>query len=174
MRKVKLFISTSLDGYIARSNGEIDWLYTDQDYGYKSFLETVDTLLMGGVTYRQILGFSSEWPYSDKRAVVFTHDLSLESNDEITFIHHDLAGATDRLKREESKKDIWLVGGASINTELLNAGLIDEIWLFKMPLLLGSGIPLFHPIHKETWLKIHEVEEFESGVLKMIYVKRDK
>jgi len=173
MKKVILFIATSLDGYIARENGDIDWLYTDQDYGYKDFLDSVDTILMGGKTYRQVLGFGEEWPYADKKSVIFTHDVSQQSNDEITFIHHDIPGAIDRLRKEKGK-DIWLVGGAEINTILLEEGLIDELWLFKMPVVLGKGIPLFNEVPKESWFKIHDIEEFDSGLVKMIYLKDQK
>lgn len=170
MKRVKLFIATSLDGYIARSNGDIDWLYTDQDYGYTNFLKNIDTVLMGGKTYRQVLDFG-DWPYATKKSYVFTHDLQSESTEDITFIHHDIAGCVRRLK-EEKGKDIWLVGGAAINTILLEAGLIDELWLFKMPVLLGSGIPLFHQSEQENWFQIKDVEEFESGLLKMVYHRK--
>ncbi|WP_258102351.1 dihydrofolate reductase family protein [Marinoscillum pacificum] len=170
MKRVKLFIATSLDGYIARSNGDVDWLYTDQDYGYTNFLETIDTVLMGGKTYRQVLGFG-DWPYSTKKSYIFTHDLQSESTDEITFIHHDIPGCVRRLKKEKGK-DIWLVGGAEINTILLEAGLIDELWIFKMPVLLGTGVPLFNSSKSETWLQIKDIEEFDSGLVKMIYHKK--
>lgn len=171
MKKVILFIATSLDGYIARENGDIDWLLADQDYGYTDFISTIDTVLMGGRTYRQVLGFADEWPYADKKSVIFTHDVSNQSNDEITFIHHDIAANVSRLK-EKKGKGIWLVGGAQINTMLLEAGLIDEIRIYKMPVVLGSGIPLFHQTNKDSWFKTHDIEEFESGVVKMIYVKK--
>lgn len=171
MKRVKLFIATSLDGYIARPNGDIDWLYTDQDYGYTDFLQTVDTILMGGKTYRQVLGFG-DWPYATKQSFVFTHDLEAKSQEDITFIHHDITGCVRRLK-EGSGKDIWLVGGAEINTILLEAGLIDELWIFQMPVLLGAGIPLFNQTKKENWLQIKDVEEFDSGLLKTIYHKKE-
>lgn len=171
MRKVKLFIATSLDGYIARENGEIDWLYTDQDYGYHDFLATVDTILMGGRTYRQVLSFGEEWPYLDKQSIIFTKDVSQQSNEEITYVHHDVAAHVERLKQDKGK-DIWLVGGAEINTLLLREGLIDEMWIFKMPVILGSGIPLFYKTPKESWFEIHDIEEFDTGLVKMIYHKK--
>ena len=169
MKKVKLFIATSLDGFIARENGDIDWLYTDQDYGYTEFLNTIDTVLMGGKTYRQVLGFG-DWPYGTKQSIEFTHDLKAQSTDEVTFIHHDIPGCVKRLK-EEKGKDIWLVGGAEINTLLLESGLIDELWIFKMPALLGRGIPLFNRT-SERWFQIQDIEEFDSGLVKMLYHKK--
>lgn len=173
MKKVKLFIATSIDGFIARENGDVDWLYTDQDYGYNAFAQSVDTVLMGGKTYRQVLGFSREWPYQDKQSVVFTHDLSSQSNDEITFVHHDIAAHVERMKTEKGK-DIWLVGGGQINTIMLEAGLIDELWLYKMPVVLGSGIPLFYSIPKDSWFEIQDIEEFDTGLVKMVYHKKKR
>jgi dihydrofolate reductase len=72
MRKVKLFIASSLDGYIAREDGSIDWLYTDGDYGYMQFYNSVNTVLMGRKTYDQTLGFGIEYPYKDKKNYVFS------------------------------------------------------------------------------------------------------
>lgn len=171
MRKIILFITTSLDGYIARENGDIDWLFTDGDYGYKDFVESVDTVLMGGVTYRQVLDFGGEWPYKTKRSFVFTSDVSYQNNDDVNFVHHDIGQFVKELKDEEGK-NIWLVGGGQINSLLLNEGLIDEMWIYLHPVILGSGIPLFHGDVKESWFEIHNIEEYDSGLVKMIYHKK--
>ena len=149
MRKIVLFIATSLDGYIARENGDIDWLFSDQDYGYSKFFDSIDTVLMGGKTYRQVMGFGGDFPYASKNCFVFTHDVSYESNDEVTFIHHNLEEFTTALKEKEGK-DIWLIGGSEINTILLNEGLIDEMRIFMHPVILGHGIPLFKESSKES------------------------
>ncbi len=171
MRKVILFITSSIDGYIARENGDVDWLFTDQDYGYKDFTETIDTVLMGGATYRQVLGFGGEWPYQTKNSYVFTHDASLRSNEEVTFIHHDVPEFVKGLKEKEGK-NIWLIGGSQINTVLLNEDLIDEIQLFIHPVILGEGIPLFTGSSIETWFTINGIEEFDTGLMKLVYQKK--
>ena len=76
MRKIILFIATSLDGFIARENGDVDWLFTDRDYGYKDFVNTIDTVLMGGATYRQVLSFE-ENGHIKQRTAMCSHMMSL-------------------------------------------------------------------------------------------------
>lgn len=172
MRKVILYIATSLDGFIARSSGEVDWLFSDQDYGYSKFISNIDTVLMGGKTYRQIIDFGVDWPYAKQKSYVFTHDVSQKSTSSIQFIHHDLPGVVEKLKKKKGK-DIWLVGGSEINSMFLKEGLIDELQLFIHPLYLGKGVPIFNFSIKETWFKAHDIEEFDSGMVKMVYVKKE-
>ena len=100
MRKIILFIATSLDGYIARENGDIDWLFTEGEYGYNEFYDSIDTVLMGGKTYRQALTFGDEFPYATKQAYVFTRDVNHKSNEEVAFIHHDMLDFAQDLKRK--------------------------------------------------------------------------
>lgn len=171
MRKIILYITNSLDGFIARENGDVDWLFTDQDYGYKAFTDSIDTVLMGGNTYRQVLGFGGEWPYLTKNSYVFTHDASFQSNEEVTFIHHDVIPFIKELKKKKGK-DIWLIGGSQINTLLLNEGLIDEMWTFIHPVILGNGIPLFNKGSMESWFTVQNIEEFDSGLIKIVYHKK--
>ncbi len=171
MRKIILYITSSLDGYIARENGDVDWLLQDQDYGYKDFVDTIDTVLMGGKTYRQVLEFGGEWPYQTKNSFVFTHDVSYQSNDEVTFIHHDVVPFVRELKDKEGK-DIWLIGGSEINTLLLNEGLIDELWIFIHPMILGTGIPLFTSNSNDTWFQVNDIEEYDSGMVRIMYSKK--
>jgi dihydrofolate reductase len=171
MRKIILFIATSLDGFIARENGEVDWLFTEGEYGYKEFFNSVDTVLMGGKTYRQILTFGDEFPYATKQAFVFTRDVNYRSNEEVTFIHHDMIEFVNELRTKKGK-DIWLIGGSEINTAFLNAGLIDEMWLFVHPVILTRGIPLFYDTGADHWMKINDIEEFDTGLVKMVYVRK--
>ncbi|MDH5609933.1 MAG: dihydrofolate reductase family protein [Cyclobacteriaceae bacterium] len=171
MRKIILFIASSLDGYIARENENIDWLFSDQDYGYTAFLHTIDTVLMGGKTYRQILGFGGDFPYASKNCYVFTHDILLQSNEEVTFIHHDIIDFVKELK-EKKGKDIWLIGGSQINGLLQRHGLIDEIQLFLHPVLIGNGIRVFDYLTQDQWFSVQGVEEFDTGLIKLVYRKK--
>ena len=171
MRKIVLYSAMSLDGFIARENGDIDWLFTGEntDYGYSQFTQTVDTVVMGGKTFRQVLSFGGDFPYADKRCYVFTRDVNA-NHDYATFLHHDLIKHVREMK-EEKGKDIWLVGGAEINTSLLEAGLIDELQLFVHPVILGKGIPLFYEAKLDHWFKVANVEEFTDSMIHLTYVK---
>jgi len=125
MRKVILYYAQSVDGYIARMNGDVDWLDidTDEDLGFHSMLDTVDTIVMGRNTYDQILGFG-EWPYPGKECLVFTRR-PMEPTENARPAE-DPVGSTSAL-REKEGGDIWVVGGADIHAQLLEAGVIDEV-----------------------------------------------
>ncbi|MEM6842767.1 MAG: dihydrofolate reductase family protein [Bacteroidota bacterium] len=141
MRKIILYSAMSLDGFIARPDGEIDWLFDDQDYGYSEFLQRIDTTLMGNRTYQQILTFG-DFPYTDKTNYVFTRSVTVQDDGRVQFVYSDLVNLVTELKQQLGR-DIWLIGGRQINTVLLNAELIDEMILSVHPTVLGSGVPLF-------------------------------
>ena len=107
MRKIVLFIASSLDGYIARSNGDIDWLFTDQNYGYSKFLDSIDTVLMGRKTYEQVLTFG-EYPYQEKKSYVFTKNLDFKATSDVEVVTN-LEKFVNDLRLLEGKK--YLVGG---------------------------------------------------------------
>jgi dihydrofolate reductase len=167
MRKVVLFIASSLDGYIAREDGGIDWLFTDGDYGYSEFYDSIDTILVGRRTYDQSLEFD-EYPYKGgKKVYVFTRE-KRASDQNAEFISSDVAGFVSRLVQSPGK-DIWLVGGADIASILLNADLVDEIILSIHPVVLGTGIPLFKDVQKDLKLKLRKTVPFESGLVQLHY-----
>ena len=166
MRKLVLYIATSLDGYIARSSGEFDWLFSDQDYGYTEFFAGVDTVLMGRKTYDQALGFG-EYPYKGTRGVVFSRTPRAPDAN-VTFVSGDLASFVSELKRG-SGKDIWLVGGGQIVAECVRHDLIDDFRLFVHPLILGEGIPLFAPGLPERPLQFVRSQSFDSGLVEVSY-----
>ncbi|GAB3274307.1 dihydrofolate reductase family protein [Larkinella harenae] len=169
MRNVKLFIATSLDGYIAGPNGEIDWLYTDGDFGYKAFMETVDTTLMGNETYKLIEGFG-DFPYKAQTNYVFTRTPKAQQAPYVEFISTDPAAFVSQLKQQDGKA-IFLVGGGQINALLLEAGLIDELQVFIHPITLGRGIPLFQPTEKPHYWQFVESRSFERGLTELHYQK---
>jgi dihydrofolate reductase len=143
MRKIILYSAISLDGFIAQRDGSIDWLNSfSGDYGYEAFLETIDTTIMGNKTYRQVLTFG-EFPYYAKSNYVFSRGSELKTDQNLVkFISSEDIGIFKRMKDEEGR-DIWLVGGGEVNSLFLKNNLIDEMRLFVMPIILGSGIPLF-------------------------------
>ena len=166
MRKIILFIASSLDVYIARKNGNIDWLFTDADYGYAKFYRLIDAVLMGRKTYAQAKEVE-EYPFKGKKAYVFTKDNNLKKDKNVEFVN-DVVGFSKKLIKS-SGKNIWLVGGGEIVSIFLNNNLLDEIVLSIHPILLGKGIPLFNNIQKETKFEMVRIKKFKSGLLQTHY-----
>ena len=170
MRKLKLYIASSLDGYIAGPNGEIDWLDAgaDLNYGYKDFYASIDTTLMGNSTYKLTLTVP-EFPYPDKTNYVFTRGTPPDTSN-VRFVSGDIAAFVRSLK-QESGKDIWLIGGGQVNTVMLNEDLVDGIILTIFPLVLGEGIPLFAPGATRSQFKTLGCETYETGLIQWCLVR---
>ncbi|MGE5657714.1 MAG: dihydrofolate reductase family protein [Actinomycetota bacterium] len=168
MRKIVLFIASSLDGYIARSAGEIDWLFTDQDYGYSEFFASVDTLLIGRKTYEQILTFG-EYPYPGVKNYVFTRNPLFQAENPAEVIRtEDATKFVTRLRQREGK-NIWLVGGAQLTEELMKQNLVDRLILSIHPIVLGEGIPLFANPTTPQSLHLTQCQSFSSGLVQVSY-----
>lgn len=171
--RIKLYIATSLDGFIAREDGSIDWLTEydnnpETDYGYSEFYASIGTVLMGRKTYEQVLGFG-DWPYGEKKSYVFTRQkepLHLEKN--VEFISGDIGKFVRQLK-ENTEEDIWLVGGSQLIKAFLEENLVEDFIVFVVPIILGSGIPLFDRIGKEIRLRTGKVERYENGLVRVEY-----
>lgn len=159
MRKTILFIASSLDGYIAKTNGSVDWLPVNCSSGYDKFYKSIDTVIMGKKTYDQVLTFGA-YPYKDKKSYVLTRN-DTQSNDENIELVNDVEKLTKTLLTSAGS-NIWLVGGAEIITTFMNLGLIDEIILSIIPVVLGSGIPLFNNIQKETKLQLIKTTDYDA------------
>ncbi len=174
MSALRLYIATSLDGYIARENGAVDWL--DQlpnpdnlDYGYSDFLREIDTILMGRKTYEVVMGFDMDWPYEGKRTFVLSQKEGLELSSPDTKLIRNLSPESIQNLKDESEKDIWLVGGGQLVSRCLDLDLLDEIILFVMPTILGAGIPLFHGTPEEKRMHLVDCLSYETGVVKLVY-----
>jgi dihydrofolate reductase len=172
MRPVKLFIATSLDGFIADKNGGIDWLFTDQDYGYADFYAAIDTTLTGYKTYADMLGFG-EFPFRGKTNYVFSRHHHQADDNPVTFISADIAAFVQQLKQQPGK-DIWLVGGGQINEVLLQAGLIDELIISIHPIMLGEGRPLFAGRTERQDFTLTGTRAFETGLVQLNYQVKDR
>jgi len=173
MRKVKLYIAISLNGKIAKQDGTVDWLESipnpeKSDYGYEAFYETIDTTIQGYKTYEQIINWGIEFPYAGKKNYVFTRKKNKENTKHVEFICKNHIEFVKQLKQEEGK-DIWLIGGGQINTMLFNAGLIDEIQIFIMPIIIPNGIELFELVPKEQILNLKETKKYLTGTVELIY-----
>jgi dihydrofolate reductase len=169
-RKIILFIATSLDGFIAREDGNIDWLFTDQDYGYKEFYDSIDTVLTGRKTYETALLFEAE-PYADKECYVFSR-LKTSLPGDVIIVKNDAVELVERL-RARPGRHIWLLGGAELVDEFMKHNLIDEFRIFVHPHLLGSGIPLFKSSSREIKLKLLRSQNFSSGLVEM-HLRREE
>ncbi len=170
MRKVVLFIATSLDGYIARLSGAVDWLFTDEDYGYQDFFERVDVVVMGRKTYEQVLSFGA-YPYGSKMSFVFTRTANRFTDSEVSFVSDDIQSLIKELQAS-GDGDIWLIGGAELVHSFLEQDLIDEFVISVHPILLGAGIPLFRQPFPVRSLQFQSVQSFKSGLVQLSY-KRD-
>ena len=173
MRKIKLYIAISLNGKIAGADGSVDWLENipnpeKTDYGYADFFNSVDTTIQGYNTYKQVISWGIDFPYKGKRNYVLTKKTNVENTEFVEFITENHAEFIKALK-EEVGDDIWLIGGSQANTLILNAGLLDEIFVFVMPVILSGGIGLFDAFPNETQLKLLETKSYSSGVVEMKY-----
>lgn len=173
MRKSVLFIAMSLDGYLARRDGGVDWL-SGQDPAdpgidfYSEFIRSADTVVMGWNTYRQITEELSpgQWPYEALTCYVITHR-QLPSSDAIQFVQQSPCDLVRRLKRQPGNS-IWICGGANIIQPLIRENLIDEYDISIIPTLLGSGIRLFEESDRELRLRLLR-ERSSNGITELLY-----
>ncbi|HWL88891.1 MAG TPA: dihydrofolate reductase family protein [Polyangiaceae bacterium] len=167
--RCSVYVATSLDGFIARSDGRIDWLSIvekrGEDYGYGRFFGSIDTLVVGRKTYELALGFA-DWPYAGKRCMVMTR-AKLAARHGETFFEGEPAALVDRLAREGSKH-IYVDGGAVIQ-QFVAAGLVSDVTISMIPILLGEGIPLFGKIGRDVRLDLVESRAFDSGLVQLAY-----
>ena len=173
MRKIILYIATSLDGKIADKDGGVGWLDEipnpeKSNYGYSEFYNSIDTTIMGNSTYQQVLGFGVEFPYKGKKNYAITRNPSLTKDQNVEFISQNVVEFISNLK-QKSGKDIWCVGGAGLNTLLLDHGLIDELRIFIMPIVLGEGIPLTRQLKNKAKFNLEKSINHSSGVLELQY-----
>ena len=177
MAKCVLYIAVSLDGFIARPDGNLDWLTsipaptTGADYGYSDLLSRIGTIFMGRKTYEEIIGFGVDWPYPGKDSFVVTsnQNFKIQSPDTAPFTNNLNAFVTDLKK--QSEKDLWLLGGGQLITAFINEALLDEMILTIIPKIIGDGIPLFAQHPKETHWNLLSTKSFDTGVVQLTYAK---
>ena len=161
MRKIKLFIACSLDGYIAKEDGSVNWLPENTDSGYDQFYSSIDTVLMGQKTYEQILTFG-KYPYKDKISYVFSRNPNQKKDENVEFTS-EVEEFTKKLV-SSSGKDIWLVGGSEIASTFVNLKFVDELILSVIPVVLSKGTPLFKNIKEEIKLELIKTTEYPKLV----------
>jgi len=162
-----LYIAMSLDGFIAKEDGSLDWLTryenSGEDYGFNDLYNTIGTVLVGGSTYRQI-----EDAYKGKEVYVFTRKEPKQKADNIHFVSGDVKEVLNNLKLGDNK-NIWLVGGAALVNQFLSADLIDEYIITIIPALLGKGISLFQGRNPESNLELLNIKSYNSGLVQLHY-----
>ncbi|MBC8516161.1 MAG: dihydrofolate reductase [Nitrosopumilus sp.] len=160
MPKIIVYIATSLDGYIAREDGNIDWLPESTESGYDAFYKSIDTVIMGKTTYDQVLTFG-EYPYKDKKSFVFT-TTNQKKNENVEFVSDVKKFVEDGFN--EMGKNIWLVGGAQIIASFLKQKAVDEIMVTIIPVILGKGLLLFKNTESEIKLELIKTEKYAQLV----------
>jgi dihydrofolate reductase len=169
MRKVVLFIASSLDGYIAGKDDDISWLFDDADYGYKEFLASVDTVLMGRRTYDLVLRMG-QFPYSDKECYVFSRSL-MGGDDNVEFVNRPVKEFIQELRGIEGA-DIWLVGGSELIDAFMKERSVDEFIISIHPVVLGDGIPMFKPGIPRQGLILKDKKTYASGLIQVDYLNK--
>jgi dihydrofolate reductase len=176
--RVTIHMAASLDGFIARKDGSVDWLETSDHFdegeilepgGVEAFLATIDCYVMGSRTYDTALAFEAKglgWSYGDKPTFVLTSRVLPKNRDSIEFYAGDLrALVNERLKPRFSS--IWFVGGSAVSGECLRLGLADEVRYSVLPVVLGDGIPFFRGLDKDVPLHLMEVKAHRSGMVEL-------
>lgn len=168
--RCSVFIAISLDGFIARADGGIDWLTTverpGEDYGFGAFFGAVDTLVLGRKTYETALGFDA-WPYAGKRVVVLTRDPSRAPRHGEELTSSELPALLERLG-DQGARHVYLDGGVTIGRALA-AGVVDELTVSIIPVLLGEGLPLAPHVGRDAGLTLLEHRAFPSGLVQLRY-----
>ncbi len=175
MKKIILYIAVSIDGRIAEPDGGTDFLSEypvteEMNYGYKEFMDSIDTIIMGGRTYRELDTMDAMGAYKDKSVYVVSH-YDWHGEDNVHFIMGNIADRITSL-RNESGKDIWLFGGGELVSMLLAAGLVDEMRLFFVPTILGKGIPLFPEQPTGSKWTLTGSASYPNGVLGVTYTRQ--
>jgi len=180
---VTIHMVASLDGFIARRDGRVDWLETTDTFdggetlkqeSIAEFLKTIDCYVMGSRTYETALGFEEKgfgWSYGDKPTVVLTNRTLRTTRETVEFESGDLERlVTERLKPRFTS--IWFVGGGAVSGECLRRGLADELRYSIMPILIGDGISFFDRLNTDVPLHLVEAKAYASGMVGLRYQVR--
>ena len=176
-------MAASLDGFIARKDGRVDWLETSDEFAggdtmapefVEAFLKSIDCYVMGSRTYETVLSFEatgSGWAYGDKPIFVLTSRKLPRTRDTVELYSGDLAQFVNGRLRP-TFRSIWFVGGGVVSGECLRLGLADEVRYSILPILIGDGIPFFEKLDRDVALHLAEVKAYRSGMVGLCYEVR--
>ncbi len=182
---VTIHMAASLDGFIARKDGRVDWLETADEFVggdaldpelAEAFLETIDCYVMGARTYETALRFEAQglgWPYGDKPTFVLTSRTLPRTRETVELDSGDLAQLVNGRLRP-TYRSIWFVGGSVVCAECLRLGLADEIRYSILPILIGDGIRFFDKLESDVPLHLVEVKAYKAGIVELRYEVRDR
>ena len=178
--RVTIHMAASLDGFIARKDGRVDWLETSDEFAngatmepefVAAFLKTIDCYVMGSRTYETALRFESRgfgWVYGDKPTFVLTSRELPRTRENIEFYSGDLAQLVNGRLRPKFRS-IWFAGGGAVAGECLRLGLADEVRYSIVPVLIGEGIPFFETLDKDVALHLADVNAYKNGLVELRY-----
>jgi dihydrofolate reductase len=176
-------MAASLDGFVARKDGRVDWLETSDEFAggdtmdpgfVEAFLKTIDCYIMGSRTYETALSFEAQglgWAYGDTPTFVLTSRVLPRTRDTVEFYSGDLAQFVNGRLRS-AFRTIWFVGGSVVSAECLRLGLADEVRYSILPILIGEGIPFFEKLGRDIPLHLAEVKAYKSGMVELRYAVR--
>jgi len=180
---VTIHMVASLDGFIARKDGRVDWLEASDEFEagdtldpdfVQEFLKTIDCYVMGSRTYETALDFEAKgfgWAYGDKPTFVLTRRNLPKSRETVAFYSGDLAHLVNE-QLKPSFRNIWFVGGGAVSGECLRLGLVNEVRYSIMPILIGEGIPFFEKLDRDVGLHLVEMKAYSSGMVALRYEVR--
>lgn len=180
LSRVTIHMAASLDGFIARKDGRVDWMETEDEFSggetmdpelVESFLKTIDCYVMGSRTYETALNFEREgygWAYADKPVCVLTHRELPRTRESVEFCSGDLANLVNE-KLRPRYRSIWFVGGGAVSGECLRLGLADEIRYSILPVLIGDGIRFFENLDRDVAMHLTEVKAYKTGTVALCY-----
>jgi dihydrofolate reductase len=183
--RVTIHMAASLDGFIARRDGSVDWLETSDEFAEgealdpafaEAFLKTIDCYVMGSRTYETALRFEGQglgWSYGDKPVIVLTSRDLPRARDTVEFYSGDLAQFVKGHLRHRFGA-IWFVGGSAVSAECLRLGLADEVRYSILPILIGDGIRFFEKLDKDIPLHLAGVKAYKSGMVELWYEVRGR
>lgn len=168
MRKIILGVAVTLDGYIEGPNGEYDWCLTDQDYGMSDFFKSVDACFYGRKSYELAQSMGDAPPgFPQLKEYVFSNTLDAVKPG-VVLVKGDIKKEVLAIK-DSPGKNIWLYGGASLTSSLMQLGLVDELWLAVHPILLGSGKLLFSHLPGRVPLQLLDSKTYSTGLVSLTY-----
>jgi len=174
MRNVVLSLGISLDGYIARLDGAVDFLFMPRDYSMANFFASVDTAIMGRKTLDAGLKMSGgSLPHSNMPMYVFSKSKPPGERDGVIFVNESPATFLRKLRKRPGK-DIWLMGGGELARAFLKADLVDRLYLGVVPVLLGRGIPLFPSGFPQRDFTLLENKSYSKGLIALKYERSRK
>ncbi len=171
-RNVIVHIATSADGYIARPDGDLEWLTSRPApkgfYGMNTFMRSIDTKLLGRKTYDVSLRMGAKFDSNSRNIVFSRHAPPAHPPSGVEFVNGAIGPFVGRL-REQPGKDIWLMGGGELIASFLDEHAIDEFVISVVPVFIGDGIPLIARRHRHVLMDLHSVERFEDGLVQLRY-----